>query len=378
MAGAIGGLITLAGINFTNQNEQSPKKDNHIAELVNQRVNISSTTANAVPISFVDAAEKAMPVVVHISAAESDALASKRQQKNRSGDPWSDLFFGSPFGNQQKKGTGSGVIYSTDGYIVTNNHVVEFADEVEVTLYDNRKFKAAIIGTDPKTDLAVLKIDENNLPILNHADADRARVGEWVLAVGNPFDLTSTVTAGIISAKGRDINIINGKDAIEAFIQTDAAVNPGNSGGALVDANGQLLGINTAIATQTGSFAGYSFAIPVTIMKKIVNDIIEFGSYKRGFIGIDISDLDSERATELGLTISQGVVIEGLLDGGAGQYAGLLRNDVIVKVDGREVKNAPELQELVGRSKVGDKVVLTINRYGAEQEIPIYLKEAKG
>jgi len=270
--------------------------------------------------------------------------------------------------------TGSGVIISEDGYIVTNNHVVEFADEIEVTLSNNKQYQATIVGTDSRTDLAVLKIEAQNLPKLKYANSDQAKIGQWVLAVGNPLELTSTVTAGIISAKGRDIDIIPGGGAIESFIQTDAAVNPGNSGGALVDAQGRLLGINTAIATRTGYYSGYSFAIPVNIMKKIVDDIIEYGSYQRGYLGIGITDLDNELAEELGLDITQGVVITAIEDGSAAQYAGLLPNDVIVKVDGKDVKSYPELQEFVGSAKVGDQVNLGINRNGDLQDLAVRLK----
>jgi len=209
---------------------------------------------------------------------------------------------------------------------------------------------------------------------LNYADSDKAQVGEWVLAVGNPFDLTSTVTAGIISAKGRDIDIIRARNGIESFIQTDAAVNPGNSGGALVDDTGRLLGINTAIATQTGSYAGYSFAIPVNMMRKIVDDIIKFGSFQRAYLGISINQMDAELSTELGVDISQGVFVEGLADGGAASYAGILPRDIITAVDNREVKTVPELQEIVGTARVGDILNITVNRKGKIKEIPVKLK----
>ena len=381
VAGMFGGLMVFGGMYFiTIKNLPDNNQNQTFAKSVNTNFNLSPDEA-ALPFDFTEAAEKSMPVVVHIKAAESEALAKQRRQKDRSQDPFQDLFgddlfFGNPFGspNQIKQGSGSGVIFSEDGYIVTNNHVVEFADEVEVTLFDNRQFQATIIGTDPKTDLAVLKIEAQNLPTLKHADSNKSKVGQWVLAVGNPLELTSTVTAGIISAKGRDINIISGQDAIEAFIQTDAAVNPGNSGGALVDAQGNLLGINTAIATRTGYFSGYSFAIPVNIMKKIVNDIIEFGSYQRGYLGITITDLDGELSEELNLDITQGVVIQDVLEGSAAQYAGLLPNDVIVKIDDREVKSSPQLQEIVGSAKVGDTLNLTVNRKGQAKDFPVRLK----
>ncbi|NNE30603.1 MAG: trypsin-like serine protease, partial [Saprospiraceae bacterium] len=328
------------------------KSDNLAAQLPDiplaQNVNFSKPL-NAIPLDFTLAARQAMPAVVHIEATESSTAAQKRKQGSP-GNILEDWFFGSPFDTpfQLKKGAGSGVIYSSDGYIVTNNHVVDFADEVLVTLSDNRQYTAKVIGKDSRIDLAVLKIEADGLPTLELADADKAQVGEWVLAVGNPFDLNSTVTAGIVSAKGRNIRIMTGQDAIEAFIQTDAAVNPGNSGGALVTADGKLLGINTAIATRTGSFQGYSFAIPVNLMTKVVNDIIEFGSYQRGYLGINISDLDGERAQELGLDITQGVIIEDLADGGAAQFSGLLPLDVITAVNNTPVNSAPELQDRIG------------------------------
>jgi Do/DeqQ family serine protease len=381
IAGIFGGLIVLGGIYFFKvEHIQRDAFSPVYATQVNTKIN-TKPGSTLLPFDFTEAAEISMPVVVHIKAAESEALAKQRHQKNRSQDPFKDLFggdlfFGNPFNSpyQIKQGAGSGVIISEDGYIVTNNHVIEFADEVEVTLYDNRQFQATIVGTDPKTDMAVLKIEAKNLPTLKYADSNKAKVGQWVLAVGNPLELTSTVTAGIISAKGRDINIISGQDAIEAFIQTDAAVNPGNSGGALVDAQGKLLGINTAIATQTGYFSGYSFAIPVNMMKKIVDDIIEFGSYQRGYLGITIMDLDGDLSDELNLNITQGVLIQNVLEGSAAQYAGLLPNDVIVRIDDREVKSSPELQEIVGSAKVGDTLNLTVNRNGKSKEFPVRLK----
>lgn len=371
IAGIFGGLIALGGTYLISTNTSTSINDLQIPRAVGvSNLNLSKGTAN-VPFDFTEPAEKVTPVVVHITASESKDLSNRRQQK--SNDPFRG-FFGDDSYNQPKKGTGSGVIISEDGYIVTNNHVVEFADEFIVTLSNNKQYQAKVIGTDPRTDLAVLKIEAHSLPTLTYADSDNAKIGQWVLAVGNPLELTSTVTAGIISAKGRDINIIPGREAIESFIQTDAAVNPGNSGGALVDVQGRLLGINTAIATKTGYFAGYSFAIPVNIMKKIVNDIIEYGSYQRGYLGIGITDLDNELAEELSLDITQGVVIQNVENGSAAQYAGLLPNDVITTVDGKPVKSSPELQELVGRAKVGDQVNLKINRNGDLKNVEVRLK----
>lgn len=372
VAGVFGGLIVLGGNYIIDYNSNSPIDSYEIPASKVNYTNLPKGSVN-VPFDFTDAAEKVTPVVVHIAAAESNELSQRRQQNN---SPFGG-FFGDGLFNQPKKGTGSGVIISEDGYIVTNNHVVEFADEIEVTLSDNKQYQAKVIGTDSRTDLAVLKVEAEGLPTLKYADSDRAKIGQWVLAVGNPLELTSTVTAGIISAKGRDINIIPGREAIESFIQTDAAVNPGNSGGALVDDKGRLLGINTAIATRTGYFSGYSFAIPVNIVSKIVDDIIEYGSYQRGYIGVEIADLDNELAEELGLNITQGVLVAGVEDGSPAQYAGLLPNDVIVGVDGKPIKSYPELQELVGRAKVGEKIKVAVNRYGDIKDFNVKLKARK-
>jgi len=368
-AGILGGLIVFGGLQYTNQSNPEPTMQNAARQVnfINKK-----PTATNIPVDFTTAAKKAMPVVVHIKATAN----AKSNQGQGQIDPFGGFFGGDVFPGSPRpqSGAGSGVFISSDGYIVTNNHVVSFADELEVTTYDNRTYKAKLIGTDPRTDMAVIKIDATNMPTLNYADSDEAQVGEWVLAVGNPFDLTSTVTAGIISAKGRSIDIIRDRGRIEAFIQTDAAVNPGNSGGALVDDSGRLLGINTAIATQTGSYAGYSFAIPVNMMKKIVDDIIEFGSFQRAYLGISINEMDAELSDELGVNISQGVFVEGLADGGAASYAGILPRDIITAVDNRPVKTVPELQEIVGTAKVGDVLNITVNRKGKVKEIPVKLK----
>ncbi len=366
-AGMIGGLITFGAIQFFAEDHSNVRTTSYEASATPIRnVNIPAGKGET-PFNFTAAAEASMPAVVHISA--------QSEQTPTQFNPFRD-FFGDPF-NGPRAGTGSGVIYSADGYIVTNNHVVENATKVEVTLFDNRKFDAEVIGTDKKTDLAVLKIEASDLPVLPTGDSERAQIGEWVLAVGNPFDLTSTVTAGIISAKGRSIQLLGGGDAIEAFIQTDAAVNPGNSGGALVDAKGRLLGINTAIATRTGVFQGYSFAIPVNLVTRIADDIIKYGSFQRAFLGINVYELDSEAADDLGVKISQGVVVEKLVEGGSAQYSGILPNDIIIKVDDKEIKSVPELQEIVGLAKVGDTLNVVVNRQGAEQEFVVRLKAAQ-
>jgi len=374
-AGIIGGLITLGGHQL--MQEEAPIQQ-PIAKQVS--TTITAPHSKPVPLNFTAAASIAMPTVVHIKASESRGQAQyRRDEQQENGGNMLDFFFnspfggGAPFGGGQKKGTGSGVIISTDGYIVTNKHVVDFADELEVTLYDDRTFKATKIGIDPRTDLAVIKIDSDNLPIMEFANSDRAQVGEWVLAVGNPFDLTSTVTAGIISAKGRSIGVIQNSQAIENFIQTDAVVNPGNSGGALVDLEGNLVGINTAIATPTGTFAGYSFAIPSNMVMDITNHIIEHGG-PRAMLGVEVINVDVDFAAEQNLFVDSGVYIDKLKDGGAAQYAGILPNDVITKVDGMKVVDAPTLVEIVSKAKVGETLELTINREGRTKKIPVTLK----
>jgi serine protease Do len=378
-AGVLGGLIVLSGMYFFNGKILS---DSEAPAYVRMTNDVAATTESIPDFDFTFAAERAMDAVVHIKAKESDAKAQQRRQQQPRRSPFSfffddETFFGSPFGEpRRREGSGSGVILTKDGYIVTNNHVVEFADIVEVTLHDNRKFEAEIVGRDPQTDVAVLKIQSNDLHAIPLGDSDNLKVGEWVLAVGNPFNLTSTVTAGIVSAKGRSIGVNRTANAIEGFIQTDAAVNPGNSGGALVDKDGKLVGINTAIASPTGNFAGYSFAIPINIAIKIVDDLIEFGSYQRAYLGIGINDMDSELASELGVNITTGVAVIEVYDGGSAQYAGLLPNDIITSVNGRAIRNIPELQDLVGRSKVGETITVTVNRKGKVKEIPVTLRSS--
>ena len=296
------------------------------------------------------------------------------------GDPFRDFFFGPRQRPQQRSivASGSGVIISEDGYIVTNNHVVAEADLIEVTLNDNRIYEAVIIGRDPTTDLALLKIEEKDLPFLSFGDSDAARVGEWVLAVGNPFNLTSTVTAGIISAKGRNINILGGGTAIESFIQTDAAVNRGNSGGALVNTQGELIGINAAIASNTGSFAGYSFAIPANIAKKVMIDLMEYGEVQRGLLGVFIGEITSRDASERGLGMHRGAYVTGVDANGAGARAGLKEGDLITGVNGHTVKSPSELLETLGRKRPGDEVTITYYRNGRESSTKATLHNIYG
>jgi len=332
------------------------------------------TQEDKVNFDFTYAAEKSVNAVVHV-------MTQIRQERNYYSNPLYEFFYGDR-GVQREPapivGSGSGVIISDDGYIVTNNHVIDRSDDIEVVLNDKRSFKAKLVGTDPTTDIALLKIDEKNLPFLRYGDSDKVRVGEWVLAVGNPFNLTSTITAGIVSAKARNINILNDRYAIESFIQTDAAVNRGNSGGALVDLKGELVGINTAIASSTGFYSGYSFAVPVNIVKKIVSDILEFGEVQRGFIGVSIRTVDASLAEEKGLDKVKGVYVESLTDDGAAKDAGMKDGDVIVKVGDIIVNTSSELQEQISKYRPGNKVAITVNRNNAVKEFLVTLRNKEG
>lgn len=374
IAGMTGGLVVLGGLAMVDKDdasEQAPQAVS-VSYVHPQRPDPSVLP----PFDLSDAAEVAMPAVVHISAREKNRANGGRQDRIRS--PF-DLFFGEdffsfPFEAPPRQGTGSGVIYSSDGYIITNNHVIEFADEVEVTLYNDETYPAVVVGVDPRTDLAVLRIDPREpLPTLEFGDSDQAKVGAWVLAVGNPFELTSTVTAGIISAKGRDIDIIRRSDAIENFIQTDAAVNPGNSGGALVDTDGRLIGINTAIASPTGAFAGYSFAIPSNMVRGIVDNLIEFGA-ARGSLGINVMQMDAELASEMRIDVETGVFIESLEPSGAAALAGLIPFDVIIGADGKDVKGVEDLRDILEEHKVGDTIEVTVRRKGKTLKVPVRLR----
>lgn len=331
-------------------------------------------TTMAAP-DFTGAAERTVNAVVHVTT---ETMVTQR-------DPFADFFWGyrAPVQQRPVQGAGSGVIISDDGYIVTNNHVIEGADKIQVHLNDKRMMEARIIGRDPSTDIALLKVDASGLPSMPFGNSDEVKVGEWVLAVGNPFNLTSTVTAGIVSAKARSINILQ-QDAnrdifpIESFIQTDAAVNPGNSGGALVNAAGELIGINTAIASQTGSYAGYSFAVPVNIAKKVTGDLLEFGSVQRAYIGVSIMDMDQSLAKEVGMDRIKGVYVRGLTDDGAAAASGIKEGDVILKVGSVDVNNVPALQEQVGKFRPGNNVAVTVWRDGGERTVDVKLRGKDG
>lgn len=323
---------------------------------------------------FTIAAENSLNGVVHIKTIGTTYIAA---------DPVYQLFYGRGNKSFQQESSGSGVIISEDGFIATNNHVVEGADKINVTLNNSETYEAKLIGTDPSTDIALLKIEAQNLPYIAFANSDDVKIGEWVLAVGNPFNLTSTVTAGIVSAKARNINILksdyqNEVFPIESFIQTDAAVNPGNSGGALVNTSGKLIGINTAIASKTGSYSGYSFAVPSNIVEKVTSDIANFGIVQRGFIGVGLSEISHEILQELKLPNLEGVLVTNVMPDGAGADAGLKSGDVILKVGSVPVNKVPFLQEQIGKFSPGDEVLLTIRREKEEKVISVILKNKNG
>ena len=357
------------------------------------KVNAASTASlPGQPVDLTYAAEKSLPTVVHILNTRNSKIETVDVQSN----PFDD-FFSNPFGffgnpNQgnggsqkrqyrtQKQGTGSGVIISTDGYIVTNNHVVEGADELTVTLNDNKEYSARIIGTDKTTDLALIKIDGKNLPAITIADSEKIKVGEWVLAVGNPFNLTNTVTAGIVSAKGRSLY----QNGVESFIQTDAAINPGNSGGALVNTKGELIGINAMLYSQTGSFSGYGFAIPTSIMNKVVDDLKKYGTVQRAVIGIQGQDVKNyvdaqkDKGNDVDLGTMEGIYVAKVTEESAAEEAGLKTGDVIVSVDGKEVSKMAELQEILAQKRPGDKISITYLRDKKKATKSVTLKNEQG
>jgi len=337
-----------------------------------------ASASSAMETDFTLAAELSIHAVVHVKT-------KTKMKQSYSMDPFLEFFFGNPHnrsGQQREiplqEGAGSGVIVSSDGYIVTNNHVVGNADEIEVTLNDKRTFKATVVGKDPNTDIALIKIDAENLPTIAFGNSDGLKVGEWVLAVGNPFNLASTVTAGIVSAKARNINILNAEMKIESFIQTDAAVNPGNSGGALVNLRGELIGINTAIASRTGAFTGYSFAVPSSIVSKVVSDIREYGVVQRAILGVGISDITSELAKEKNLKTMQGVYVGSVFEKSAAEKSGVKEGDVIVNVNGVKVNSSSELQEQIGRYRPGDMIYIELLRNDSTKRLQVELKNRQG
>lgn len=384
LAALIGGVVALAGVSFLIQPQNAGTFDEkQHASFVNMLSDENFTIPDG--INFVASAQLVTPAVVHV---KSQVAYTPRSQR----DPIQE-FFGIPDprgdrgqgegGGSMPMSTGSGVIISPDGYIVTNNHVIEGATKVDISLDNNKRYEATIIGTDPTTDLALLKIEADNLPFVKFGDSDQTKIGEWVLAVGNPFDLNSTVTAGIISAKARNINILRDVEnnlQVESFLQTDAVVNPGNSGGALVNLAGELIGINTAIASNTGTFAGYSFAVPSTLVKKVMDDLMKYGAVQRGLLGVSIQSVSPELADYLDkkFPVDQGVYVGGVNENSAGKAAGLKEGDIIISVDGKAVNNVSMLQEMVARKRPGDKVEVEYIRDGKTSKTTATLKNFSG
>ena len=326
--------------------------------------------------SFVDAAESTVNTVVHI---RTEIVSKGNSYYDFFGSLLEQLYGGQmQVPNNVSVGYGSGVVISPDGYIVTNNHVVEGASKIEVTFNDKHKRTATIIGNDPSTDLALIKVDAQDLEYLTFADSDKVRVGEWVLAVGNPFNLTSTVTAGIVSAKARNINILGDGSTIESFIQTDAAINPGNSGGALVNMDGDLVGINAAIASRTGGYEGYSFAIPSNIVKKVVEDFLQYGALQRAYIGVSIAEITEELARAKGIEVTSGVYVIDVHENGGAKSAGIKKDDIILSVNNITVNSNAQLIGVIGQYRPGDRVKVKLQRNGDIIEKEITLKNLEG
>lgn len=378
--GVLGGLLPLGAYLMLSSNPTQTLSDQVLdGNKFKLAQSVELGLQNNVP-SFTDASENTINSVVHVT--------TKVVKTTFQRDLFQEFFYGPGAGGREFKqygsGSGSGVIVSSEGYIVTNNHVIDDASEIEVTLNDNSKYTAKVIGTDPSTDIAVLKIEASNLSPIALGNSDDLRIGEWVLAVGNPFNLTSTVTAGIVSAKARNINLLSDRTGqatvpIESFIQTDAAVNPGNSGGALVNTRGELVGINTAIASHTGSYTGYSFAVPVNLVQKVMRDLIDYGVVQRGYLGVQISNINQELKEKEKLPNLKGVYLAKVIEDGSADKAGLKDGDVILKIGSKEVNSVAELQEEIGKRRPGDKVTLTVRRKnGAEEVRDLVLRNKDG
>ena len=373
LATMFGGFLMLASVQLLSPNPENYQSIEERQQIQLAKYDSYTDKEYIVPegLNFIHAAEKVRSGVVHIRSRYNTG----RQNQNPL-----DSFF-RPYGNGvPSQSSGSGVIVSDDGYIVTNNHVIEDASEIEVVLNDNRSYEAKVIGVDPQTDLALLKVESEALDFVSYGNSDDVKIGEWVLAVGNPFNLTSTVTAGIVSAKARNIGILRDGSGlqIESFIQTDAVVNPGNSGGALINLKGELVGINTAIATSTGTYAGYSFAVPVTLVKKVIDDLLEFGTVQRGLLGIMIADVNAEIAEQKDLDVNQGIYVNLVNDNSAAEEAGIAKGDVIIGINDKKVDNVSELQEMVARNRPGDEVKVTFLRDGDERDVLAILKNTAG
>lgn len=372
--GIIVGVVLTANFNMQSTAEAS-QTDGHIytegkirTVQNNSTVDMSNFNPNE---AFTDIVEKVRPSIVSVYTLKTVDVG-RNPFFGRRGIPKDENH------SFKQQGSGSGIIISKDGYVLTNNHVVEDMDEIQVKLTDNREFSAKLVGRDPKTDIALLKIDADDLPISILGDSDKIRIGEWVLAFGSPLSLTSTVTAGIVSAIGRNVNILGGGDAIENFIQTDAAINPGNSGGALVNINGEVIGVNSAIATRTNYYMGYGFAVPINIAKSVVDDLMKFGEVRRGYLGVYIQNVDAVVAKGVGLDKPQGVLVTSLLEGRAADKAGIKEGDVILEVNGVTVNKPNELQAKIGTYNPGEKVEIVLWRDGRKKTIDVVLQNRDG
>ncbi len=380
--GIVIGVVALTGLQITGIGSAQERRESVSIGNTTYTPTLAMTWLKSLNQAFIDVANIVKPTVVSIDVSAKTRTQNDRfhnfEDEEKEGDLFR-FFFRPPGGLNEVpiRGSGSGVIISPNGYIITNHHVVKDAAEkgtITVILEDKREYRAKFIGSDPLTDIAVIKIDAQDLPTIAFGNSDSVQVGEWVLAVGNPFSLASTVTAGIVSAIGRNIGIIGDSYGVESFIQTDAAVNPGNSGGALVNIEGKLIGINTAIATRTGGYQGYSFAVPVNIAKAVAEDIIKYGRISRGYIGVQIKPVDATAAKALGLSKPEGAWVQQLVKGGAAEGAGIKEGDVILSVDGRKISAPNDLQAYIARKHAGDEVTLKIWRNGKEHEVRVTLK----
>lgn len=386
LAACLGGAVAIGSFKLIEskyQNGLSFEDKQKVYFTNNPAATINSSTG---ALDFTEAAANVTPAVVHIKTTYNSKSSGSSPGRDQMQDLFEDFFGGRRRSQGPAQGSGSGVIISDDGYIVTNNHVVDNADKIDVILPDKRSLTAKVIGTDANTDLALIKIEGSGFPIVKMGNSDNVRVGEWVLAVGYPFALNTTVTAGIVSAKGRQIGILDqgiepnedgtpqARTAIESFIQTDAAINRGNSGGALVNTKGELIGVNAAIASQSGSYEGYGFAIPINLAKKVLNDFKEFGEVRRGYIGINFTGLDAEQSKRLGVDEINGLYVNEVLPGGGAAQSGLKEGDIITKVEGNQIHSPSDLQERIGRLGPGDKVQLSYLRDGKTMSTSVTLK----
>ncbi len=359
------GILGTLSANFFQKNKAQADFPSNVLQHQNNFQKVSNMNTGVGSVSFIEASKTSTPTVVFIKTSSQATINS---------NPFSWFFDPYSSRSQTVTSSGSGVIISKDGYIVTNNHVIAGAEKIVVILNQRKKeFAAKLIGADPSTDLALLKIDAADLAAIEFANSDNVQIGEWVIAVGNPFNLTSTVTAGIVSAKGRNINIVDNQFPIESFIQTDAAINPGNSGGALINLEGKLIGINTAIASNTGSYNGYGFAIPANIVNKIVKDFIEFGKVQRGFTGMEVEDIDSKIQEQHSIAVDNGVYVNSLVEDGPAAEAGIAIGDVITAIDGKKVNSKALYDESLAYYRPGDKIEVEINRKGSIKKLKVGL-----